>query len=199
MRFKLFGTKFFVSFPFCAVMCAVLYIDKTGLIMPTLLAAAIHEAGHLFALWAYECPPAAVDLIPAGVRITKRAGRAKENVYVCALSGPLLNLAVAVSSGLNFYLYNRTFVLYFAVINGMLCVFNLLPCLGLDGGTVLLNLLCRRLSPFAAQNIMRAISLLFVLLCITAVVGLYFRGIFNLSLLFAAFYLLLCAVCVVRE
>ena len=197
MKISLFGTKIYISFPFCAVFSLMILVDKTGLFLPTVISAGIHEAGHLFALWAYDSPPARIDLILAGVRITKR-NSLSSNPVVCALSGPLINLAVSFCFWLNYIMYKKEYILTFAVINAALCFFNLIPAFGLDGGTVLISVLEKKI-PHLAVKITQIVSFLFAAAFLVLGVFLYRSGAFNFSVFIAAFYLMFCAVCMVRE
>ena len=124
IRFKFFGAEVRLSFLFCASVCLMIYIDRSGMIIPALLAAALHEAGHLFALWIYDCPPLRIELVPAAVRIIRRGVSARENVTVTALSGPAVNLAFAFCAGLNYMLYRKSFTLYFTAVNAALGLFR---------------------------------------------------------------------------
>ena len=69
MRFSLFGTKIYISFFFCAVFTLMLAFDRTGLILPTFFAVVVHEIGHLFAMWALDCEPKQIKLIPSSVQV----------------------------------------------------------------------------------------------------------------------------------
>ena len=62
LKFRLFGTEVYISFLFMAVITIMLATDRTGLILPSLFAIIMHEAGHLFAMWLLECAPKQHDL-----------------------------------------------------------------------------------------------------------------------------------------
>ena len=74
MRFKLFGTEFYISFLFAAVITAMLAFDRTGFILPLFFAVLVHELGHLTAMWVLDCAPKRIRLIPAAVEITAKFG-----------------------------------------------------------------------------------------------------------------------------
>ena len=50
MRFSFLGLKFYISVPFCVMLSALLFMDKTGFMTVSLLAVLVHEAGHMFGL-----------------------------------------------------------------------------------------------------------------------------------------------------
>ena len=177
----------------------MIYIDRSGMIIPALLAAALHDAGHLFALWIYDCPPLRIELVPAAVRIIRRGVSARENVTVTALSGPAVNLAFAFCAGLNYMLYRKSFTLYFTAVNAALGLFNLLPARGLDGGTVLYHIIEKRFSPYAAEAATKSVSLILAAAALVGGVYLYTKGRLNLSVFTAALYLIFCALCAGRE
>lgn len=199
MRFKLFGIKIFVSFPFCLIICLVLLIDKTGLFLPTIIAAAIHEAGHLFCMFVFDCLPLEIRFVPCGIEITKRRSDYGVNTVLLSLAGPMLNIAVALTSFMNYYLYNRENVLYFAAINLVLGLFNLLPARGLDGGTIVISMLFKKFSLNTSERILTCMSFFISLLFLSGAVFVYLSGIKNLSLILASFYIAFCALFMKKE
>ena len=70
MRFKLLGTEIYISFLFTAIITLMILFDRTGMAVPTICAVILHETAHLFAMWALDCAPKKVKLIPASVQIT---------------------------------------------------------------------------------------------------------------------------------
>lgn len=199
MRFSLFGIKIYVSFPFCLVICLVLLIDKTGLFLKAFAAALIHEAGHLFCLFVYDTLPSSIRFVPCGIEITRRKSDYGGNIFLISLSGPMLNIAVALTSFMNYYLYKREGVLYFAGVNLALGLFNLLPARGLDGGTILVGLLYKKFSYNSSERILTYMSFFISLLFLSGAIYVYLSGVKNLSLIFAAFYIMFCALFMKKE
>lgn len=194
MRFEFFGTKIYLSFPFFAVLCLMLCFDKTGLMAPTLFSVILHETGHLFAMWLLNSPPVSVDLIPASVRITERPFISLKKTVIIALSGPFLNLAAALTALLNFTLYKNGFALNFGIINLALGIFNLLPCSGLDGGTVLKNILCRKLTLEKAELCLKFSTFIIAAAIFVLGVLLFYFKKFNISVFLIALYLFICGI-----
>ena len=144
MRFKLFGTEFYISFLFSAVITAMLAFDRTGYALPLIFAVVMHEGGHLLVMWILDCPPKRVRLVPAAVEITTAFGCSRKKEIAVALAGPAVNLVLFFTLWFNFLAYKNDPVLVCALINLLIFAFNMLPVTGLDGGTVLFSLLTRR-------------------------------------------------------
>ena len=194
MKFKFLGTEIYISFLFCAVLCLMLLIDRTGLVIPTLFAAFVHEAGHLLAMWAADCHPRAIRLIPASVQIIRGFSPKKNGEAAIALCGPCANLVLAGVLWLNFLLFGNQNTLTFGALNIVLALFNLLPVSGLDGGTILTAFLSRFTNIYKAEGIVRIITAVFAFLAFLLGVYLWASKSVNLSVFIVAIYLFLCSV-----
>lgn len=193
MKFKLMGTEVYVSFLFAAVVAFMLAIDRTGLIIPTLLAILLHETGHLFAMWIMDCNPKSVRLIPVSVQIVRSFSPKPQGELAIALCGPIVNLVVFVALFSNWVAYRNETVLIFALLNLILGAFNLLPVNGLDGGTVLAEILRRKYQEYIVSRVIHYITLTFAVVAVS--VGIYMTviGKFNLSVYIVALYFTVCA------
>lgn len=131
-----------------------------------LLAALLHELGHLAALRMYHVPVRRVDLEPMGARIVYDDALCPLRVSAwVAFAGAGVNLLVCgtVSSLLAVGLFAeyRLPLLFFSLANGFLALLNLLPWQSLDGGKLLLSLLLLRFSPermATAERICRTVG-----------------------------------------
>lgn len=193
MRFKLFGTEIYISFLFCALLCLMICVDRTGLVIPTLISVAVHEAGHLFVMYITESAPLSVKLIPASVQITRRAFESDKSAVSSLIAGPAANLCVALCAGLNFYIYEKTGALNLAVINAALGLFNLLPVCGFDGGDLLLILLSKKHNPQKCVFILRIITAITALFTLAAAIIISVKSGLNLSVFTVALYFTVCA------
>ena len=189
MRFKLFGTEFYISFLFAAVITAMLVFDRTGFILPLLFAVLVHELGHLAAMWVLDCAPKRIRLVPAAVEITTKLQSGGRYEIFIALCGPAINLLLFAILFVNYLAFSNDSYLTVGLINLLIGLFNLLPVTGLDGGTVLFNILCRKAEPSRAALIMRIINLSVALAALVIAVTLCFKGQFNLSFFILALYL----------
>lgn len=191
MKFKLFGTEIYLSFLFMAFITAMLATDKTGFMLPTLFAVLMHEFGHLFIMWVLDCTPKKIKLIPASVQIVNSFSRGYKNDILIALSGPCVNLLLFSVLYYNYLCFKNEFTLYFALLNLLIGVFNLLPVKGLDGGTILFSLLCKFTDINRAVLIVKLITAIFALAVIITAVLLTIGGKLNASLYIIGIYLLI--------
>lgn len=189
MRFKLFGTEFYISFLFAAVITAMLAFDRTGFILPLFFAVLVHELGHLAAMWVLDCAPKRIRLVPAAVEITTKLQSGGKYEIFIALCGPAINLLLFAILFVNYLAFGNEGYLTVGLINLLIGLFNLLPVTGLDGGTVLFNILCRKTEPSRAALIMRIINFSVALSALVIAVTLCFKGQFNLSFFILALYL----------
>ena len=189
MKFKLLGTEIYVSFLFVAIISLMLAFDKTGLALPTLISVAAHELGHLCDMWMLESTPKSIRLIPASVQITRDFSYSYKNDILIALSGPAVNLLLFVVFYINYLTFRNSGVFYYAMINLIVCFFNLLPVTGLDGGTVLFSLIAKRGDVNRAMLTLRIITLILASATSFLAITLTLRGKLNISVYIVAIYL----------
>ena len=192
MKIKLFGTKIYISFLFAATLSLMLATDKTGLIIPTLFAVLIHETGHLLAMWAADCAPKEIRLIPASVQIVEsfpKTNAAQVGIIIC---GPLCNAAVGAALFLNYRL-GVDISLKFALLNIILAVFNLLPVSGLDGGRLIEMIIAKKKELYTAERTVKLLTIIFSAVIVLFGIGLLLNGRANISVFIVALYLAVCA------
>lgn len=189
--FNFLGVKFGVTVGFFGIICLMLYIDKSGLMLPTLLSTIIHEFGHLLALLLLKFKPQKVILKVGAVSIVGRFNLTTLGELFLNFAGPFINLILFL-----FFWYVRRFlappfITNFALINLVLGIFNLLPVMGLDGGSILYLLLAKKLKH-------NALNLTCLLLSLSTAVFILFFGVnifintkTNPSLILLGLYLIL--------
>ena len=192
MKFKFLGTQIYISFLFCATLCFMIAIDRTGLIIPTLFAVFIHESGHLLAMWAADCQPKAVRLIPTSVQIIRGFSTKKYGEAAIAFCGPAANLVLFGVLYANYNIFGSEISLNFAILNLVIAVFNLLPVSGLDGGTILTLFIARFTNVYKAESIVRIVTVVFAVVAFLLGVYLASIGTVNISVFIVAIYLLVC-------
>lgn len=158
--------------PLLAVLVlGVLVSDRNGVCTVTLLAALLHECGHLTAARLMRIPlgQMRVDLMGARLEVRGRMLTYGEE-WLLSAAGPLVSLLAAATGALFWERWSiaRTFSCA-SLILGFL---NLLPIRSFDGGRMLECTLSRFLSTRALRDVMRVLSFLF--LCILWMVAVYF-------------------------
>lgn len=124
----------------------LLALDPAALFLPFLLAAALHEAGHLLALRLCGTSVTRLQIgLTGAVMHTAPMDRRRE--AAAAAAGPAVNLLLSA-------LFFRGDPI-FSLLNLLLAVYNLIPVYPLDGGRLLLALL-----PAAAEPVGTAALLL---------------------------------------
>ncbi|MEE1278456.1 MAG: hypothetical protein UHE86_05280, partial [Acutalibacteraceae bacterium] len=69
MEIKFLGTNVKISFLFVAFITIMIFIDKTGLVIPLILAVFVHESAHLLMMKKFGVSPKEITLIPGGIQI----------------------------------------------------------------------------------------------------------------------------------
>lgn len=153
-----------------------------------LLAAALHEAAHLTALFLFDAPPQTAALTALGCRIVPNREKSLSVKAACcvSLAGPVCNLAVFAL----LLIFGKGTTL-FAAANLALGCLHLLPIEPLDGGLALRTALSASLGPKKAAQVTRILSaaLLLPLSVLGFLVLLHTR--YNFSLLALSLYLML--------
>lgn len=191
MKFRLFGTEIYISFLFAAVITVMLATDRTGLLLPSLFAIFMHETAHLFAMWVLESAPKQIRLIPASVQIVRKMNTRQKNDIIIAACGPIVNIILFLSLYVNYMSFKNEMCLYYALINLIVGLFNLLPVSGLDGGTILFNIISRKKDIRTAQITVKLLTFVIALTVGIFAVMLTVKGKINLSLYILAIYFII--------
>lgn len=190
MSFKIFSTKVTVSFLFMAVLSLMLFSDKTGYALLMICSAVIHEAGHFVAMLLCKCTPTEVKLIPGSVQICAPTVRLKHETFIL-VSGPLFNFfAFAVLFLLSDF-YDSIKLLEFSLINLLYFAFNILPLCGLDGGSILFNLLLKNKGQKTAEKTLNLLTYLAAAATLFTFLLSVFRSDVNYSVCILFCYLIL--------
>lgn len=98
-----------------------------------MLAALLHECGHLIAIRFTHGRVRRVDIMPLGARIVTSGTLSHKSDLKIYLSGPLTNVAVFLAFFPPAFALRQPYLLYFAFANLFLALVNLLPLAGNDG------------------------------------------------------------------
>lgn len=180
------GVRCRVSLLFPALLAALLMVQPDGLAVTCLLAAVLHEGGHLLAMLCLGYPPAACTLSAFGVRLELSGERLpgyRHNLLI-SFAGPAMNgLAVML-----LWMFRRPEA---AMVHLCLGGFNLLPAGALDGGQMVRCMLCLHGGERQAERWLPVFSA-FVLLPLAAFsFYLFFSGQGNGTLAVVSVYLVL--------
>ena len=139
----------------------MLFCDKSGLAAMSLLAAALHEVGHLAAARAMKIPIGAMrlDLLGARIDVKGRILSYGEEWLLCA-AGPLSSLVFSLI-GAAFWSHTNL-AIAFSCASLLLGALNLLPIQTFDGGRMLECALLSFTSPQKTSSILRGCTFLFL-------------------------------------
>ena len=127
MKFKFFGVEIFISFWFVALLAAMLFFDRSGLVMPTISLALFHETAHLLAMSFCGSKPKKITLKPGRIEIHNQSFNDISSEIIILLSGPLLNILLAGVSYLVYMQNNCKTVVVWSAVSLVLGVYNLFP------------------------------------------------------------------------
>jgi Zn-dependent protease/CBS domain-containing protein len=160
----------------------------------------LHELGHALAAKKYNIKTKDITILPIGglARLEKIPEKPSEELVV-AVAGPLVNIALAVVTGLFITIPDlkeltvqltggvnqSNFFLNFFIVNIWLAVFNLIPAFPMDGGRVLRAILAMKFQRHIATNIAARIGQILA-------VGFIILGFYsNLFLIFIGIFIML--------
>ncbi len=160
----------------------MLLSDRAGLGLVTLMAAAVHEGGHLIAARGMHIPLSLLrmDLLGARLDVSGRVLSYGEEWLLCA-AGPVASLLFAAAAAP----FWRTceYAALFSCASLILGLLNLLPVRTFDGGRMLESTLLSFFGERVARRVMRGCTFLFLFLIWAGAVYLLLRAGDGLSLL----------------
>lgn len=181
MRFHLAEIRVTVGYEAVAAMTAVLLLDREYRVAACILAALLHELGHLMMMRLFRVRVRGVTLRLFDVLIeADQPPSLRADVWI-TLGGVLMNFFCA---GLLCRLS-----LPLALPHLVLGVFNLLPVMSLDGGHLLSLCMARRFSVRVCVMTLRVTTFVVVLPLMAAGILLLFRSRYNYSLFAISLYL----------
>lgn len=191
IRLKIFGIDFGISVGFAGMLCLMLYIDRAGLMLPTLEATLVHELGHIIALCAFKCKPKRIDLKVGAVAVISIAQTSFIGEIIVDLSGSAVNFLFSAFFGATYMLFGSALLFNRTLVMLVIGCFNLLPIIGLDGGSIVVCLLGKRLK----EKSVRRISFCLSIFCVMGILALGFMVFYetksNPSMILLGLYLFL--------
>lgn len=184
MEFRLGDLNTRFTFGFFTLLAVYFLLDQSGMGFPMLCGVAIHEAGHIAAMWRCGAKIQRMEFAFYGVRLEKRGLLSYRQEAAVYLGGVCAN-AITV---LGCVLLGRTG--FFAQVNLLLILFHLLPVGRLDGGALLRLAVSRAGYPEQAETVQLVVGILFLVPLFCAALWLCRGGNYTLFLtscyLFAA-------------
>ena len=190
MSFKFLKINFHISVPFAVIITFLLITDSTGYMTASLIAAALHEIGHIVAMKLTHCAPSSVNCGLGGVTIIGNSFTKTGDSVFITLSGPVINLLAAALLFVVGWFSNNLIAFAFAAVQFLVGVVNLLPVRGLDGGTVL-EILLQRQNRFNPQLVCTIVSIFVACAVLTVGLCVAIKNVSNPSLLLLGLYLIM--------
>ena len=162
--------------PSALVLLAVFLLFFSPLLLGALLFAALcHELGHCAALHLLHGRVTALRITASGAEMQVMGRLSYGGELLAAAAGPTANLLLSLPLA---YGGRQGEILYlFAGAQLVLGIFNLLPILPLDGGSILWNLTAWLTQPYTADRVTGLVSLgMAVILTLTAAAALWVGG-----------------------
>ncbi|MBR3837884.1 MAG: hypothetical protein IKJ74_07055 [Clostridia bacterium] len=156
------GAGLFSFFLFALPLYLLLRTGSLSEVGLFLLAALIHEAGHLFAAIALGYRPKGFLLTPAGasLRLDLSLAPYRKEVLIHS-AGPVANGTAMLVTFLFLRFHFSFLLLYFFFCNGLFLFFNLMPVKGLDGYQALHAALSLRRDEETAERFLLPLHRLF--------------------------------------
>lgn len=157
IKFRLFSVDFKIDFSFFMFMALVFMTNNYSSVIIFFLACAVHETGHLIAMFFTGAEVKSISISGLGINIMQ----SRKNLIssfrslIILSGGVLVNLLIFLSG---------IFCSNFENMNLMLFFFNILPFRNLDGGSIILCIGEMLNRDFTAEMILKVFSVIFFLL-----------------------------------
>lgn len=162
---------------FLLLMSIVFFFDEGNLTVFLLIAAAVHEAGHFFAIKRMGGKVEKLNIGALGAEAEYSGSLTYRKEIIACAAGPAAGFAFSFLTSLAAKAGIREFF-FLSGLSAMLSVFNLLPILPLDGGRMLRFFLCEHIGLKAAADITLVVSgvLVILMVLVGAVLQIYSGG-----------------------
>jgi stage IV sporulation protein FB len=160
-------------------------LDPSGTVITTVLAAFVHELGHLITIFAFGIGVKELSVTPYGLEIgTKRQYKSFGEEMAVSLAGCAVNF-------LCFFAFSRVtgYIKGFSHACLVLGILNALPVLSLDGGEALFAFLSSVTEHRKAVKISRALSFITLVLMWSIAAYIFLFSGYNYSLFIMAVWL----------
>ncbi len=175
MQFKIKNTQITISFSFLALILIFITIEKSTVLIYTVLFSFLHELIHIIFILIFCGAPKQITVSVFGATILKnRSSESLVKEIIVNLSAPFFNILAGILL-IYFSSFEYDLLQEFGEINLMLGCFNLLPFYNLDGGIALKNFLQIFIQENISEIIITAISVVVAVLFIFISVYVFFN------------------------
>ena len=188
---KIFGLNFSLSVGFMGIVSLMLYIDRFGLMFPTMVAIILHELGHLIVLLAFRQKPKRIEIKVGAVAIIGNFILNKKRELLMLCFGSAFNFIFGTVFYICHMLFQNQYLLNFSLVMFVVGTFNLLPIIGLDGGDILKLILLNFLKIRAVNFIIYLLSFFTAFLIVIFGSFVFLDTKSNVSLILFGIYLFL--------
>lgn len=157
------------------------------------ISAIIHELGHSIVAGSFCCELNKITLMPFGAVVKGNIeGLSFLDQVKVALAGPFVNLGVAVFFVAVWWIVPEVYAYTDIAVEACtsIALVNFLPIFPLDGGRILVCLLCHKFGEKKGEKISKVISVLFALLLTAGFIFTCFNCV-NFSLLFFSLFVMI--------
>ena len=181
MRLHIAKTELFIGYEAAATLTAVLLLDRENRFICCILAAILHELGHILMMVFCRVRVRSLKIRLFDILIEADEARCVRDDVLITSGGVMMNFLFAAIL--------CPFSMKLGLPHLALGVFNLLPVMSLDGGRLLCILLSRRCSQRAVMIVLRVTTFVFILPLMTAGLYILFNSGYNYTLLIVSLYL----------
>lgn len=185
------GISMRVSAGFLLLLAAVTLVSGVRMTAAVVLAAAVHELGHMAVVYMCGGRIGGVSLGAAGAELRVEGELSYLEDAAVALSGPLAGGLLAFGAGCLSELAGGEFLCELCAVSVLYTTFNLLPMGSMDGGGALYALSCQFFGPFAADRICLVSDILCGALLLFGGCAVFFVTRGNFSALLCAFFVII--------
>ena len=149
-----------LGFGICVLLIILCLFERQGLFLYFLLAAAVHEGAHIFAIYMLGGSAAEfkLGLLGGVIYLSDSTLFSYGQDVLIALSGSIGGLFAAFISSTVWRITGIDDFAVFAGASAVIAIFNFLPAIPLDGGIVMHKALCAFMLPDRADMICRCFS-----------------------------------------
>lgn len=192
MIFTIYGCKVKISFLLIGMVAGIILLDESKTTIWGLIAALMHEFGHIFAMTLKNNKPQEInfDIFDIKIKDNNRSRSSYGENILILFAGPCMNLSLAAIFFLAYFITGIDFLLIPMSENLILGILNILPIESLDGGQILYCLLVKKLGIQKSEKIVCIVSFIFLVPLSILGFTILFKSKYNMSLFVVSCYLM---------